>query len=456
MDMEEQYWQENTIAFCPFNDYCEGEGLLDLSLLYKQMIDLFEKEISPVIDESLSKSLAGESETEDVINDIAGNLVNLDIERYILHGYLNIYNEFLRAVDSYANKCSLGGLFKMYGFEPRSLYLYWYPYYTRGYRNGYKPQYRPKTMIQVLSVSFVIANELMCLCQYTRRSWDVLKYAYRGSKRLLLTWADYFNYIYATHSSVSSTIIYNVISLILRGGRGIVNTRNLSRIEKEGIAFADYAYGRKNGVRSNLKISSLIFGNADLISLYDTRTLFLKLEDAFGLQVAAFEYNNLQCASFAGTRMDFTGVNKGIVSMQNILTDIIQIAYKPTPVYMAAAGIVDAILESNDNHHLHVFGHSLGGGLTQFACAANSTTRVHGYGYNSAGLSAATCDILSKHGTYVSLNNIVFVNASTDVVSKIGTFLGERVLVDTTGINALEAHKIETLNRKINNPRLYC
>lgn len=93
----------------------------------------------------------------------------------------------------------------------------------------------------------------------------------------------------------------------------------------------------------------------------------------------------------------------------------------------------------------------------QFACAGNSTTRVHGYGYNSAGLSAATCDILSKRGAYVPLNNIVFINASTDVVSKIGFFLGERVEVNTTGMDVLRAHKIETLNAEVNKGGLlYC
>ena len=117
--------------------------------------------------------------------------------------------------------------------------------------------------------------------------------------------------------------------------------------------------------------------------------------------------------------------------------------------------IVDAML-SNTSKNVSVYGHSLGGGLMQFACAGNSTTRVHGYGYNSAGLSASTCGILSKRGAYVQLNNIVFINASTDIVSKIGTFLGERVSVDTAGVNMMGAHKIETLNIKINTPMLYC
>ena len=55
------------------------------------------------------------------------------------------------------------------------------------------------------------------------------------------------------------------------------------------------------------------------------------------------------------------------------------------------------------------------------------------------------------------LHNIVFINASTDVVSKIGFFLGQRAEVDTFGMDVLRAHKIETLNAVVNKGGLlYC
>ena len=446
---------DNTIAFSPSEELQPDGGMANVNGLYQEMMNLFDSEIALVINDRLIAALSGDYQEQDVVNQIMGGLVEKDMAKNTLHDYLSLYNRFLRAVGSYARNSTLGGLFAANGFDPKLLYLYWYPGYTRNLRSGTPPYYRPQAMIQTLSVSFVIASEMMCLCQYAAGVKDVLKFAYRGSKRLQFTWADYFNYLYVTHSSIASTVIYNAINLMLKGGSAIFNPRILTDRECIGVAFADYAYGRKTGVTPNVVIQPLMFKNADLANIYDTSTKFMKLEDEFGLKVAALYYDTNKCVSFAGTRLDFTGIKKSVVSMQNILTDVIQIAYKPTPAYMAAVGIVDALLYES-NEHVFVFGHSLGGGLVQFACAANSTTRVHGNGYNSAGLSSATCDILTKHGAYVPLGNIVHVNASTDVVSKIGTFLGERVNVDTAGINMMGAHKIETLNRKINTPMLYC
>ena len=244
---------------------------------------------------------------------------------------------------------------------------------------------------------------------------------------------------------------------MLKGGCKDVTLRMPTTQECIGVAFADFAYGKKANVPPNLMIDALDnINDADLAVVYDASEKCLRLEDAFGLKAVAFRFGGEDCVAFAGTRLDFAGVGKGFVSMQNILTDVIQLIYKPTPAYMAAVGIVDAML-SNTRKNVSVYGHSLGGGLMQFACAGNGTTRAHGYGYNAAGLSAATCDILSKRGAYVPLNNIVFVNASTDVVSKIGFFLGERIEVDTTGMDVLKAHKIETLNAVVNKGgELYC
>ena len=325
----------------------------------------------------------------------------------------------------------------------------------RSRRNPNGPIYSPAMMLQTISVACVLANEMMGLCRYAERSYNVLKFAYRGSKRLHFTWADYFNYLYITHGSVSSAIVYNMLLMVLRKQGLTVSADELDTMEKTGIAFADFAYKRKRGVTANVAIQPLSnITDADLNRIYDPQSMSLKLEDAFGLKVAAFEHEGKECLAFAGTRLDFCGVKKSLVSVQNVLTDLIQIAYKPTPVYMAAVGMLDGMLSNGKD--VYVFGHSLGGGLMQFACAANSSTRVHGYGYNAAGLSPTTCDILSKNGAYVPLNNIVFVNASTDIVSKMGIFLGRRKGVDTSGMDILTAHKIETLNRMANHPELYC
>ena len=448
-------WSENTIAFSPFGELTSEAGLKHVTDRYQQMMGIFDNEIAPVVNGRLNLAFEGEDKGRDIIKEAVKTLVEMDMVQDTLHNYLSYYNDFLRSVDAYAEENDLGGLFAANGFESRRLYQYWYPYYTRNLRSGKEPYFRARQVIQTLSVSFVIANEVMGICRYAAGIWDVLKFAYRGSKRLQFTWADYFNYLYATHSSVATTIVYNVISMMLKGGRNKTSTCPLTKVECVGVAFAQYAYGRKAGVTPNVVIIPLKhIEDADLAGVYNSETMYLELENAFGLQVAAFEHDGRDCVAFAGTRLDFTGVGKSIVSMQNILTDVIQIAYKPTPAYMAAVGIVDAMIGTGKE--VNVYGHSLGGGLMQFACAANSTTKVHGYGYNAAGLSAATCDMLSNHGSYVPLDNIVFVNAAADVVSKIGFFLGKRKVVDTTEKDMLKAHRIETLNKALNKPEVYC
>ena len=417
---------EDRIAFSPIDDARLNGEMAHVQSLYDDMMGIFDNELAPIINHSLTLALMGEYRGDDVIEEVMEELVTKNMARNILHDYLAIYNTYLRAIEGYASQTVLRPLFVENGFRPRQLFLYWFPYYTRNLRNGPKLYFRAKSMLQTLSVSFVLANEMMCLCQYASSIREALKYAYKGSSRLQFTWADYFNYLNVAHSSVATTIVYNVISMMLKSNKTPTNNSRLTAIEKEGAMLAELAYGKRWNPNSEI----------------------VGIEDAFGIKAICFPYKNIQCLSFAGTRIDFTSARKSKVSVQNILTDVIQIAYKPTPAYLAAVGVVEEML--NRHGEMHVFGHSLGGGLTQFACAANSTTKVHGYGYNSAGLSAATCDILTKHGTYVPLGNIVHVNASTDAVSKIGTFLGERKVVDTAGMNMLDAHKIENLIRVMN------
>lgn len=184
----------------------------------------------------------------------------------------------------------------------------------------------------------------------------------------------------------------------------------------------------------------------------------MKLEDAYGMKVALFDNTEIgHCMAFAGTRIDFRNLRSGFVTIENILTDFIQAVYKPTPVYFASVGIVDKVLNTFPNDEkLSVFGHSLGGGLMQFSCAANNDVRIEGYGYNAAGMSAATCDILYNHLPDQTQSKLSFISGTTDFASKTGKIIIKPKYVETKGLGILEAHKIATLNERINNPLLYC
>ena len=68
----------------------------------------------------------------------------------------------------------------------------------------------------------------------------------------------------------------------------------------------------------------------------------------------------------------------------------------------------------------------------------------------------SACDILSHHLPGKTQSNLSFIAGTTDFASKTGNILVKPRYVDTNDLGILEAHKIETLNERINNSLLYC
>lgn len=106
--------------------------------------------------------------------------------------------------------------------------------------------------------------------------------------------------------------------------------------------------------------------------------------------------------------------------------------------YADAARLLGLVLDRthDDGTHIDVTGHSLGGGLTQYAMASNDLEgRVDGYTFNSAGLSDETVASLDggrKHDAGAHLTNIrqaadpLYPGVNTgDAVSFVGWHLGD-------------------------------
>lgn len=85
-------------------------------------------------------------------------------------------------------------------------------------------------------------------------------------------------------------------------------------------------------------------------------------------------------------------------SKNNWTTNLTQYFGHLDPVYLQAVGLLHSIrLGKSHKHHfghapIEVYGHSLGGGLMQFAVACNRDDNVCGYGYNSAGIDVSNAD----------------------------------------------------------------
>ena len=78
----------NKIAFSPCEKPASGEGLSYIMDLYKDMMQIFEKEISPIINAKLISVLEeGGDNVYDTIKEAAGELVEKDMTQQILHIY---------------------------------------------------------------------------------------------------------------------------------------------------------------------------------------------------------------------------------------------------------------------------------------------------------------------------------------------------------------------------------
>ena len=450
----------NEIAFSPL-DFKPEASFDQADNLYAVFMDLYDNisgAITDVAFSRLSEEEGGTPFSEALLNTIS----SLNPESsYDLYYYFQTYNQLVEAVnDWFQSDPYLYRWLMEKGYDERSFLLWLPPYYYR-YDHHFITQYNPQFMMQAFCVTQAVSQELMSFCRHIQKMPLMTKFAYEGSIKMGFTWKDYFDYMYVTRDSIVSAIIYNAIKLATQE-RGVKQvSASFTLAERYGVAFADYAYGNNKPCQgAKIPITPTLMSNQianDITSNYDNATMFLNLEDAYGMKVALFDNTNIgHCLAFAGTRIDFRNIRSSLVTIENILTDFIQAVYKPTPAYFASVSIVGKVLNTFPNEKLSVFGHSLGGGLMQFSCAANNDVRIDGYGYNAAGLSAVTCDILFNHLPDQTQSNLSFIAGTTDFASKTGKIIVKPKYVETKGLGILEAHKITTLNERINNPLLYC
>ncbi len=286
------------------------------------------------------------------------------------------------------------------------------------------------------------------------------KFAFDGCEYLGVTWKDYFATIGKTAMGVIRHPIYETLEMV-RKGWGLFH-KNFSSvfdsIERNGAAFAEYAYTFDHTFSTHtVSVTPLALNqNADkrLRNSYVVEDCKLELHDADGMAVAMFDYQDqregtVHCLSFAGTRLGVTTPHKVRVMVQNVITDLYQFVCGASKVYYAAVGILLAMKKSFPGERIFVFGHSLGGGLMQFACASVNSPEIKGYGYNSAGLSWYNMRLVAEKTRSRGLRSrIEHICAQYDPVSILGHQIG-KVLHVRWG-NVLTAHCLAGLNRKLN------
>lgn len=150
---------------------------------------------------------------------------------------------------------------------------------------------------------------------------------------------------------------------------------------------------------------------------YDELTGQLHLMNGFKVWLG--KYENRIVIAFAGTELSKVGA---------ILTDVHQLLAADT-MYLYAVELVRLFLDTYPDQSFYVTGHSLGGGLAQFAVTTNiaqAHERIKGIGFNAAGLSSSTLSGVANTNLQLAMDSVVHYVTKKDPVSAFGALVGYR------------------------------
>lgn len=142
---------------------------------------------------------------------------------------------------------------------------------------------------------------------------------------------------------------------------------------------------------------------------------------------------------------------RGTKSWQNWLTNATQLLVGVSLIYKVALGLVVKMKEKYGSNLL-VVGHSLGGGLTQFAVAGLDDYNVVGFGYNSAGLSNMAVDLLKDKYQ----GGIHHLHLRYDQVFLIGNQLGDCYEQNGELLDPIRAHSLSSMRAMASCDVPYC
>lgn len=223
-----------------------------------------------------------------------------------------------------------------------------------------------------------------------------------------------------------------------------INSPEEKKLAKDMLYFADFAYegyiASKYAGEDIPNDFQLLAKNdlpIELRSIYDENTGLLS--GTRGLKVWLGTWNGAVIVSYSGT--DIRDPNM-------IYADILQL-FSPSVLYIKAAGLLKILLEKLDADKFYVTGHSLGGGLTQFALTANimKNKEIIGYGFNPAGLSNVAITSLGDFNLSAAAQKMWIFTTCYDPVSLVGGKIGCLTTLPKSNKNG---HGIESLKLCMN------
>lgn len=203
-----------------------------------------------------------------------------------------------------------------------------------------------------------------------------------------------------------------------------------------GVSFADLAYGSTKGY-----VDGLIIKEVDPIFIKVGKQTLSGAIDLPG---------NLRAVlcSYPYYRKRVIVCFRGTVNLRNWLTNITQFAICDDYVYHMALGLVLLLADQYKEEYIEIYGHSLGGGLTQFSVMGADNPKISGTGYNSAGLSNLT---LARMKAPQRRINMTHFHLRNDVVFNIGHHIGDTIHsichfdTDISITRIIKIHSVEML-----------
>lgn len=283
---------------------------------------------------------------------------------------------------------------------------------------------------------------------FVNRNLPVFSYMQEGARCLGYTDKMLFGKMY---SAMKEKNKLHIATTILNGLVGGNSTYPPCLFKKKGageeIAAADYPYTFACEGKKPIKIEPVVV-HGNLQKVYSTCDCSIKL--GLGEQAALFKMDgreDLVILSYAGTEPRLSTRR-----FHNLMTDVAQIFYGPETTYLAAVGLL-LELRREVAENIKVVGHSLGGGLMQYAVTAVGDDRIYGMGFNSAGLSTYSRKTLGMSRIQKGERKIQHLCADTDYISPIGQQIGT-VLHVSTGVKL--SHALDDLNKTINGELMGC
>lgn len=378
--------------------------------------------------------------TEDVLGGDLNAITKIHVGEEIVDRYIDEYESYISAIDVLVERNGLRFQdvnFASFIESARNIV------YTTFEKNPYQQNVM---LMQFVSATSQIVEFLHHIEEAITHRSPIFKYMEIGAKILDYKDRKMFRKMYNAIQSVGeNTIAKSILEVSLRNNTEM--ERHNYHYYGERVAMADYSYSFKTKHYPSVMIEPVELCNSILNANYNNNNCSIKL--GLGQQMALFKTPDRKgniVLSFAGTQ------KLGGRSFNNYYTDICQITHGPETSYLAAVGVLSEVAKAVEGQ-IKVVGHSLGGGLMQYACAAIDDDRIWGTGFNSAGLSNYSCHTLTSERIMRNRHRIQHICAVTDPISKVGTLLGRTEYV-RTGYPL--SHSLGTLNKILNGEKISC